>query len=121
MELILEINADDADKTAIIKLENGSCAMLTPPIGSGYWLFRVKVSAAQAIIGFKKFSTIGIGFAIEKDWNTNLPYHVDAQKIYAHIGHNKGNRNIRRTDCISAIEMIRIAAAEYLAKPFISA
>ena len=30
----------------------------------------VRLSDAQAILGFPKYLTIGIGFAIEDDWNT---------------------------------------------------
>jgi len=42
-----------------------SLVMFTPPVGEDYWLFRVKLFKDQAIIGFPKFGTIGIGFAIE--------------------------------------------------------
>jgi hypothetical protein len=103
MELKLEIKGQE-NKTAQV-----GPAMLTPPIDEDYWTYRVKVSETQAIVGFPKFATIGIGFAVEEDWNTNLPYTCDAVQIYDHIAHNKGDDAISREDCIAAIRMIQDA------------
>lgn len=84
--------------------------LLTPSLGGNYWSYRVVLTATQAILGFPKFDTIGIGFAREdEDWNTNLPYTCDAQTIYDHIEHNKGDDSISAEDCVAAIEMIRTA------------
>jgi hypothetical protein len=84
--------------------------MITPPIDEDYWSYRVKLSESQAIVGFPKFSTIGIGFAQEEDWNTNLPYTCGTEEIYDHIAHNKGDESITREDCITAIRMVQDAA-----------
>jgi hypothetical protein len=85
--------------------------MLTPPIDEDYWTYRVRLSDTQAIVGFPKFLTVGVGFAVEgDDWNCNLPYTCDARQIYEHIEHNKGDDAISREDCIAAIEMIQAAA-----------
>lgn len=84
---------------------------ITPPIDEDYWLFRVKLgTAGQAIVGFPKFATIGIGFAQEKDWNANLPFTCETEEIYEHIAHNKGDESISRDDCIGAIRLIQEAA-----------
>lgn len=104
-ELRLEINSGCVDPKPF-----GDNILITPPIGDDYWLFRVKLTKAQAIIGFPKFGTIGIGFAKEKDWNTNLPYKCDAAEIFNHIKHNKCSRTISDDLCIAAIEMVRAAA-----------
>lgn len=81
---------------------------ITPSLGENYWSYRVMLSERQAIVGFPKFSTIGIGFAVEdEDWNTNLPYTCDAEQIYDHIEENKGDDSISREDCITAIRMIQ--------------
>ena len=104
MELNLEIRGQE-NKTPVV-----GPAMLTPSIDEGYWAYRVKVSETQAIVGFPKFLTIGIGFAQEEDWNTNLPYTCDAEEIYQHIAHNKGDDAISREHCIAAIRMIQDAA-----------
>jgi hypothetical protein len=85
---------------------------VTPPIGEDFWLARVPVSKKQAVVCFPKFGTIGIGFQHEEDWNTNLPYKCPASEIYEHIRHNKGERWIRRSRCIAAIELLRQFAAE---------
>lgn len=90
----------------------GDVAMMTPPIDEDYWAYRVRLSETQAIVGFPKLSTIGIGFAVETDWNTNLPYTSKAEDIYDHIKHNKGDKAIRRADCIKAIRMVQEAAAQ---------
>ncbi|MFD7661308.1 hypothetical protein [Streptomyces sp. NPDC059788] len=83
--------------------------MMTPPVGEDYWTYRVRVSDQQAVICFPKFGTVGIGFAVEEDWNANLPYTSDAEQIYEHIEHNKGDDAISREDCLAAIRMIQDA------------
>ncbi|MCX6304396.1 MAG: hypothetical protein NT040_05475 [Bacteroidetes bacterium] len=81
--------------------------MFTPSVGKDYWLFRVKLFKDQAIIGFPKFSTIGIGFAIEDaDSNTNLPYSLFPEQIYSHIKANKKYDEITKEDCIQAIALV---------------
>lgn len=75
-----------------------------------YWVYRVKLSKNQSIIGFKKFGTVGIGFSEEKnDSNTNLPSSCDTEEIYNHIKKNKGNAKIRKEHCLKAIKMIQEA------------
>jgi hypothetical protein len=85
--------------------------MLTPKIGGDYWMYRVVLSGGQAVVGFPKFDTVGIGFAAETDWNTNLPHTCDADVIFDHIRHNKGDESIPDEDCIAAIRMIQDAIA----------
>lgn len=87
-------------------------AILTPAIDEDYWAYRVRLSAEQAVVGFPKFGTIGIGFAVEEDWNSNLPYRVDTEEIFQHIKHNKGDEAIADDDVRAAIELIRQAARE---------
>lgn len=84
----------------------GMGVLVTPAIDEDYWLFRVAVSDKQAIIGFSKFGTLGIGFQHEEDWNTNLPYNCGVSQIYDHIKHNKGDSKISKSRCIKAIQMI---------------
>ena len=94
----------------------GVTILVTPSIGEDYWAFRVKLSEKQAILGFPKFMTIGVGFAVEDDWNTNLPYSCDKMKIYNHIRCNQkveGDKHIKLQDVVSAIELVQAAALEY--------
>jgi hypothetical protein len=108
-KLILETRDHDMPNKGIV----GGGIMMTPPIAEDYWYFRVKLGRrGQAILGFPKFGTVGIGFAEEVDWNTNLPFLSSAQRIYKHIHHNKG-RGIRHVDCLAAIEMVREAARQF--------
>ena len=112
-QLILEIN------TTHIPADNGTIVpgiMVTPAINKGYWSYRVKLHREQAIVGFPKFGTIGIGFAIERDWNTNLPYTCDAADIYNHIAHNKRYKAILPDDCIAAIMLIQAAVKQHRGK-----
>lgn len=102
--LVLEVK-DQNNKTVVL----GDVGLMTPFVHEGYWKYRVRVSEKQAVVGFPKFSTIGIGFAVEEDWNTNFPYTVDAAAIYDHIEHNKGDDSISRERVIRAIEMIQDA------------
>jgi hypothetical protein len=100
---------EQADETPVL----GGVLMLTPGLGPDYWAYRVAVSEGQAVVGFGKFGTIGIGFAIEEDWNSNLPCRmIGAEEIFDHIKHNKGDDTIPDARCIEAIRMIRAAAAE---------
>lgn len=87
MELRLE-RRSQVDKTPAIKISENSTALLTPAISSDYWAYRVRLNDRQAVIGFPKFGTIGIGFAVEEDWNTNLPYTCHTIEIVSHIWHN---------------------------------
>jgi hypothetical protein len=102
-ELVLE-RRDQENKTPHI-----GRAMLTPPVGEDYWAYRVRVGDGQAIVAFPKFMTIGVGFAKEEDWNTNLPWTTAAKEIFDHISHNKGDDSITDADCVRAIEMIQAA------------
>jgi hypothetical protein len=88
----------------------GGRVIMTPPIGEDYWLIRVQVGHGQAVIGFPKFFTIGVGFAKEEDWNTNLPCRNPPTKIWEHIRHNKGDERIPDDRCIEAIRLVCEAA-----------
>ncbi|RBQ21540.1 hypothetical protein DP939_02190 [Spongiactinospora rosea] len=103
MNLVLETR-DQPNRTVHV----GAVA-LTPAIDEDYWAYRVRLGERQAIVGFPKFGTIGIGFAVEEDWNANLPYTCDAERIYNHIAHNKGDDDISGEDCLTAIRMIQDA------------
>lgn len=96
---------DQPDKTA----ELGNL-IFAPPVTEDYWAYRVVVGEHQAIVGFPKFMTIGIGFAVEEDWNTNLPYICDTDEIWSHIAHNKGDEAIPDGWCIEAIRLVQQAA-----------
>lgn len=90
-------------------LAGGSILITPPTLGEDYWLLRVKVSEKQAIVAFPKFGTIGIGFQVEEDWNTNLPYLCCAKEIFEHIKHNKGDDTVLDDDCIKAICLLQTA------------
>ena len=112
-ELKLEINsALVKDKTLILNAENRQ-VLITPPLDENYWLYRVKLSKDQAIIGFPKFNQIGIGFALEEDWNTNLPSRCETEEIFNHIKKNKKYDEIKDEDCIRAIKMIKEAVKRF--------
>lgn len=107
MKLELQINSKAINDTS--RSLEGTGIVITPPIDEDFWLYRVPVSEKQAIVGFPKFGTIGVGFQVEDDWNTNLPSGTTAIEIYDHIKHNKGDKRIRREKCIEAIMMIQNA------------
>lgn len=91
----------------------GGVVMITPALDEDYWSYRVIVGEHQAVVGFPKFTTIGIGFAVEDaDWNTNLPYTVETERIWEHIKHNKGDDLIPDEWCIEAIRLIQQAVLE---------
>lgn len=110
--LKLEVNSDLKQSNDTFSFGK-AVIMMTPAINEDYFLFRVKVHKDQSIVGFPKFGTIGIGFAKEEDWNTNLPYSCEANEIYEHIKHNKKFKSISKETCIEAITMIQEAAKKY--------
>lgn len=111
-DLILE-RREQENETVTLSEPSGRTAMsLTPFVSESYWAYRVKLSDRQAIVGFPKFSTVGIGFAVEEDWNTNLPYTCGVDEIWKHVAHNKGDDTIVDADCVEAIRMVRAAIAE---------
>ena len=91
MKIEINENFIKANDTGYI---GSKLVMVTPPLDENYWIVKVSLSDNQAIVGFPKFGTIGIGFQVEEDWNTNLPYQCSSDKIYKHIRHNKGNDEI---------------------------
>lgn len=95
------------DRTQVIGL-----VAFAPYSGEDYWTYRVQLTGRQAVLGFPKFDTIGIGFAVEEDWNTNLPYRLPTQEIADHIMHNKGNDSIPDDAVVRAVEIIRQACIE---------
>jgi hypothetical protein len=88
--------------------------MVTPPLNEDYWVFRIKLHEDQALVAFPKFGLIGIGFAIEEDWNTNLPSTCGDVEIYNHIKCNKKYKEITRKTCIEAIIILQKAADYYI-------
>jgi hypothetical protein len=99
--LKLEIK-DELDQSV-----KGAGIAITPPINETYWLCRVNLFKDQSILAFPKFFTIGIGFAQEEDWNTNLPYSCTAEEIADHIGHNRKYQEITDEQIIEAINLIK--------------
>lgn len=92
-----------------------STIMITPTLGEDYYLFRVHLYKDQYLLAFPKFSTLGIGFAQEEDWNCNLPYTCDSEKIYNHIKHNKKyKKEIKKKDVIKAITLLQVACEIYM-------
>lgn len=112
-KLVLEINKSLVKEDGILQAGNGSIVMMTPSIDEDYFKYRVRLSENQAIHGFPKFTVIGIGFAKEEDWNTNLPSNCEAEEIYNHIKCNKGDAKITKADCITAIKLIQEAVKKY--------
>jgi len=117
-DLVLE-RRDQQDNTVEFYLPNGAdgdqgvVALFTPPISPDYWQYRVMVCDGQAVVGFPKFTTIGIGFAVEDDWNANLPYTSEASDIANHIWHNRGPLpdDVPSFDLVvRAVQMIQEAA-----------
>ena len=106
-DLVVE-RREQADQTVRI----GGMALTPRGLGGDYWSHRVQLSETQAIVAFPKFATVGVGFARETDWNTNLPWTVDAHEIFNHIAHNKGDDAISDDHCIRAIQMVQAALLE---------
>lgn len=115
MTLVLERRAQ-ADETGKVEVEGATLAV-APPVDEDYWEYRVVVSEEpyQAVVGFPKFFTIGIGFAVEDaDWNTNLPYKCETDMIVDHIWVNRKARGTAafREKVTEAVRLVQEAAKE---------
>lgn len=110
MKLKVEINQKFVRANDTIQIGSGS-VMFSPPLDGEYWRVRVKVSRNQAVIGFPKFGTIGVGFQHEEDYNTNLPYSCCPLKLFDHIKRNR--RKADRKTCIEAISLITKAVFDF--------
>ena len=121
-KLVLEVNpafVEDGFEVADGNLAPAgtiaSNIIATPDLNPDFWQYRVKFENGQAILGFPKFHTIGIGFALErKEWNVNLPYDCSAKEIFAHIKENAGD-GVSDKDVMTAIRMVKKAAATWMA------
>lgn len=91
-----------------------STIMMTPPIDEDYWTFRVKLYDDQAVVAFPKFGTMGIGFAIEENWNTNLPFQSKTEDICEHIWENKKYDKITKYQVKRAIKILQKASEYYM-------
>jgi hypothetical protein len=77
--------------TTVAETGENVVMMFGPLVGEDYWQYRVKITDTQAVVGFPKYNTIGIGFQVEEaDPNTNLPFTELAEQITDHIWHNHG-------------------------------
>lgn len=100
------------DETPVFTTPSGGGVMLSPALGEDYWLYRVCITEGQAVVGFPKSGVIGVGFAVEEDWNTNLPSSCTTDEIVDHIFHNAGDESITRDDVFKAVHLIQAAVIE---------
>lgn len=106
MTVTVEVNSKFKGVATTLRLGDAE-VMFTPPLDRDYYIARVSLVRDQAVVIFPKFGVIGCGFALEEDWNTNLPIYEPAETIYAHIEHNRRYDEITKEDCIEAIEALQ--------------
>lgn len=112
-DLMVVRRTDVADQT-MINVGGGMSVGVGRAGSDDYWAYRVQLTDQQALIGFPKFGTIGVGFLVEEDWNSNLPYASRVSMVADHIGHNRfvDGVDIPRPHVERAIALIRDAAGE---------
>lgn len=113
-KLVLEVNSKFIDMETGSGFIGSVPVMATPNIDEDYWQFRVHLQHDQYILGFPKFFQIGIGFAQEDSWNTNLPATYKAEQIFEWIKKNKFYASIPDELCIEAIKLVQKVAKEYM-------
>lgn len=121
MKPVLEVNPDCVDKTTHMFAGNNHI-MISPSVDEEYWIFRVKLCKDQAVLGFPKMGMVGVGMALEENWNTNLPLNsedtplANTNRIYSHIKCNKKYESITRQMIVDAIMLIVEGAEQYCKK-----
>jgi hypothetical protein len=119
--LEIEINADKESVEETFAKSHFGNAMITPRMGEGYWVARIRLHEDQYVQAFPKFFTLGIGFAKEEDdWNTNLPYTCGAEEIASHIWKNRKYDVISKDNLIRAIELLQEACRGIIDLLFVS-
>lgn len=113
-ELRLEVNSARVAEQKPLRTPTGGTVHFTPPLSEEFWWARVPLGKSQAVVCFPKFTTIGIGFQHETDWNTNLPYTEPAEEIFDHIKHNKGRCRADRETCLRAIRLLQEWAGQHI-------
>lgn len=104
----IEVNSTTVRDKAPLKIPGGPILMVTPPINEDYWLYRVQLKHGQSVVVFPKFGVLGCGFAIEEDWNTNLPLLSSSpERLFDHIKRNKEFDDISDDECIAAIAALQ--------------
>lgn len=109
MELLINNMAVEIYAAKIEETKNARILLGGVP-SNDQFLFVVNLAKGQAIVAFPKYSQcIGIDFFKEENYDTNLPYQCKAEEIYEHIKCNKKYKEIKKKDCIKAIEKIQTA------------
>lgn len=115
-QLILEVNENFKPPISTLRFK-GVVLSLPPQIHPDYWLYRVQLHKDQYIVAFPKHHTVGIGFALEEDYDRNFAFTSKAEDIYNHIKCNKKYAEIPDNDCIEAIRFIQEEIRERLCGP----
>jgi hypothetical protein len=113
-KLVLEVNPKSIDMETGSGFIGDVPVMVPPNINEDYWQFRVHLQHDQYIVAFPKFFQIGIGFAQEDSWNTNLPATYKAEQIFDWIKKNKYYASIPDELCIEAIKLVQKVSKEYM-------
>lgn len=109
--MILEVNKNETNESP-----SDGVVIITPDGDDNNWMFRVSLTKTQSIVGFRKFTTIGIGFAVEDERAyVDLPYIMPAHDIFNHIKINKGDDDISDEACIEAIKVIQAGVTRFRA------
>lgn len=81
------------------------------PRNKDNWIYRVKLSHKQAVIGYPHQGTIMIAFEHEDHLDLSVSYNqFTPELIYHHIQSNKGDDRIEDDTCVQAIQFIVEAA-----------
>jgi hypothetical protein len=118
-ELVVERR--EQEDTGVIPVSDSVAISITPAIDESYWNYRVRLTEEQAVVGFPKHGTVGIRFAREENWNTNLPYTEDAQTIADHIICNRGDRSITDELVLDAIKLLRYEIIQDIGRQVVAA
>jgi len=112
----IEVDPNCEDQSLRVFDSSGEFIFTVTPQSKGgrRWLFRVKLKYDQAILGFPKMGTIGIGFAKEEDWDFNVPCEESVDVIFDNIKSNKRYSDISEREVREAIQMVKAVAQRYL-------
>lgn len=113
-QLVLTVNS--AAIPQLIEPGGGPEVVFT---GDRDYVYRVEVSDDQALLGFEKCGSIGIGFEREVEEGLDLPSSCLTRRIYEHIRCNARGVDSRR--CYAAIRIIQGAARDLLRTQVIDA
>lgn len=111
MKLALETNPRNCLDVQL-HLPTGPLLMMTAPLGSDCWLFRVTLEKKLVLAAVPQFGGVNICLQAKDAGDCNMPYESDAAKILRAF-RARVKKSVADGRCLEAIRMLQAAVKEW--------